>query len=106
MRKALQRRIELLCDILRITSGEAVWRDVDIVFTRNLPVGLDPINMTVSELMSMKGLVSDKTILTVLPFIKDVDEEMKQLQKERELAMSLYSFPEEEDEDGRVEEEE
>ena len=106
MRKALQRRIELLCDILRITSSEEVWIYVYIFFTRNLPVGLDPINMTVSELMSMKGLVSERTILTVLPFIKDVDEEMKQLQEERELAMSLYSFPEEEDEDGRVEEEE
>lgn len=107
MRKALQRRIELLTEILRLTSGEEVWRDVDIVFTRNLPVGLDPINMTVSELMGLKGTVSDRTLLTVLPFIKDVDEEMEQIQKEREFNMSLYNFPVEEGEedDGRVEEE-
>lgn len=106
MRKALQRRIELLVDIVRLTSGEEVWRDVDIVFTRNLPVGLDPINMTVSELMSLKGTVSDRTLLTVLPFIKDVDEEMAEIQKEREANMSLYSFPIEEDEDDRRVEEE
>ena len=99
MRKALQRRIELLVDIVRLTSGEEVWRDVDIVFTRNLPVGLDPINMTVSELMSLKGTVSDRTLLTVLPFIKDVDEEMAEIQKEREANMSLYSFPVGEDEE-------
>ena len=107
MRKALQKRIELICDIFKLTYGEDVWRDVDIVFTRNLPVGLDPINMTVSELMSLKGTVSDRTLLTILPFIKDVDEEIKQVQKERELSMSLYSFPVEEDEedDRRVEEE-
>ncbi len=105
MRKALQRRIELLVDIVRLTSGEEVWRDVDIVFTRNLPVGLDPINMTVSELMSLKGTVSDRTLLTVLPFIKDVDEEMAEIQKEREANMSLYSFPvgEDEEDDRRVE---
>lgn len=106
MRKALQRRIELLVDIVRLTSGEEVWRDVDIVFTRNLPVGLDPINMTVSELMSLKGTVSDRTLLTVLPFIKDVDEEMAEIQREREANMSLYSFPVEEDEDDRRVEEE
>ena len=106
MRKALQKRIELLVDIVRLTSGEEVWRDVDIVFTRNLPVGLDPINMTVSELMGLKGTVSDRTLLTVLPFIKDVDEEMAEIQKEREANMSLYSMPVEEDEDDRRVEEE
>lgn len=107
MRKALQRRIELLCDILRLTSGEDVWRDVEIVFTRNLPIGLDPMNMDINQLMSLRGLVSDKTLLSILPFIKDADEEMKQVQEEREANMELYHFPineeEDEDDEGRVE---
>lgn len=106
MRKALQRRIELLCDILRLTSGEDVWRDVEIVFTRNLPVGLDPMNMDINQLMSLRGLVSDKTLLSILPFIKDADEELKQVQEEREANMELYHFPvseEDEDDEGRVE---
>jgi SPP1 family phage portal protein len=38
MTKALQRRIELICEILTLTGGEEMWRDVNITFTRNLPV--------------------------------------------------------------------
>lgn len=106
MKKALQKRIELLCDIIRLTSGEEVWRDVDIVFTRNLPISLDPNYMTVDELIALKGLVSEKTLLTTLPFIPDVDAELAQIKKEREANMELYNFPTEEgDVDGRIEEE-
>jgi SPP1 family phage portal protein len=38
MTKALQRRIELITEIIHLTGGEEIWRDVNIVFTRNLPI--------------------------------------------------------------------
>lgn len=90
MRKALQKRIELICSVLSIVSGEQVWRDVEIVFTRNLPLSLDP--STPDELMKYKGLVSDETLLAQIPFVNDVDEEMKKVKKQNEENMSLYQF--------------
>lgn len=89
MRKALQRRIELICSILSLTTGEDKWRDVEIIFTRNLPTDITEIVNTVNQL---RGIVSKETLLTQIPFVKDVDEELKRVNKENEEAMSLYSY--------------
>lgn len=49
MTKALQRRIELICSILSLTDGETKWRDIQIVFTRNLPqISLIPHKQLIS----------------------------------------------------------
>ena len=93
MTKALQRRLELICNILVLTNvdgNEKTWRDVNIVFTRNLPQTLVPSSP--QELMQYKGLVSDETLLTLIPFVNDVAEEKEKLQKQNEYNMSLYSF--------------
>lgn len=93
MTKALQRRLELICNILILTNvdgNEKTWRDVNIVFTRNLPQTLVPSSP--QELMQYKGLVSDETLLTLIPFVNDVEEEKEKLQKQNEYNMSLYSF--------------
>lgn len=89
MRKALQRRIELICSILSLTTGEDKWRDVEIIFTRNLPTDITEIVNTVNQL---RGIVSKETLLTQIPFVKDVNEELKKVNKENEEAMSLYSY--------------
>lgn len=90
MTKALQKRIELICDIINIKGGEAMWRDIQIVFTRNLPVNTLEIAQMVNQL---RGLVSDATLLTQLPFVRDVQRELEQLQEEKEANMALYNFP-------------
>ena len=86
---ALQRRIELLCSIIQLTGGEALWRDVNITFYRNLPINLEETSTIVNNL---RGLVSDETLLSQIPFISDVEEEMKKLAKQKEAAVSLYNF--------------
>ena len=86
---ALQRRIELLCSIIQLTGGEALWRDVKITFYRNLPINLEETSTIVNNL---RGLVSDETLLSQIPFISDVEEEMKKLAKQKEAAVSLYNF--------------
>ena len=86
---ALQRRIELLCSIIQLTGGEALWRDVKITFYRNLPINLEETSTIVNNL---RGLVSDETLLSQIPFISDVEEEMKKLSKQKEAAVSLYNF--------------
>lgn len=90
MRKALQRRIELICSILNLTGGEEMWRDVEITFTRNLPISLEPTSP--SELMQYKGLVSDETLLSQVPFVKNVQEELLLIKKQEENAVNVYQF--------------
>ena len=89
MTRALQRRIELICSILSITNGEDIWKNIEIRFTKNLPVDL---NETVNVVNSLRGLVSDKTLLAQLPFISNVELEMEQLEEQKKQNVSLYSF--------------
>ena len=89
MTKALQKRIELICSILHLTGSDNTWRDVHIVFTRNLP---ENITDTAQAINQLRGIVSDKTLISLLPFIKDVDAEVEQLQKEKEANMDMYGF--------------
>lgn len=94
MRKALQKRIELICSILWITGGEAEWRDIDINFTRNLPTNLEDISNIINNL---RGIVSTETLISLLPFVKDVAAEVEKLKAEQSAALSLYNFSTEEE---------
>ena len=89
MRKALQKRIELLCEILNLKGGETMWRDVKIQFTRNLPVNVEETTTIVN---SLRGLVSDETLLSLLPFINDPTAELDKLKEQQTANMDLYSF--------------
>ena len=89
MRKALQKRIELLCEILNLKGGETMWRDIKIQFTRNLPVNVEE---TTNIVNSLRGLVSDETLLSLLPFITDPTAEMEKVKAQQEAHMDLYSF--------------
>lgn len=90
MRKALQKRIELFCEILNLKGGESAWRDVKIQFTRNLPVNIEE---TTNIVNSLRGLVSDETLLSLLPFITDPTAEMDKVKKQQEANFNMYSFP-------------
>ena len=89
MTKALQKRIELICSILHLTGSDNTWRDIQIVFTRNLP---ENITDTAQAINQLRGIVSDKTLISLLPFIKDVDAELEQIQQEKEANMDMYGF--------------
>ena len=102
MKKALQRRIELISSIISLT-GESLWRDVYIKFTRNLPIEVTPSSP--DEVVAYRGLVSDETLLKLLPFVKNPQEELKQLRKQNEENMNLYSFPDTEEIEGEEENE-
>ena len=87
MRKAIQRRLELIAAIFSLTDDEP-WQDVDINFTRNLPISLEP--STPDELMKYKGTVSDRTLLSLIPFVKNVDDEMAEIEIEKQANMELF----------------
>ena len=87
--KALQRRIRLICNILNIKASDAVWRDIQINFVRNLPVNLTE---TINLVNSLKGTVSDATLLSQIPFITDVQAELEAIKAQKEENMAIYGL--------------
>jgi SPP1 family phage portal protein len=102
MKKALQRRIELIAGVASIKLGEEVFMDVDIEFKRNIP---EDNSSLVNLVNALKGTVSDATLLGQLPFIDDVNEELEALQAQKEANMAMFDFgasPEEETEEDEI----
>ena len=104
MKKALQRRIEIICGIASLKLGEEVFRDIAIDFKRNIP---EDITATINVINALTGKVSDKTLLTQLPFVDDVDAELEALQEQKQANMDLYGLgafasTDEEEEDNEV----
>lgn len=87
--KAIQRRIELICNILHLKASDTVWRDVNINFVRNLPADLTE---TINLVNSLKGSVSDATLLSQIPFVTDVQAEIEAVREQKEKEASLYNF--------------
>lgn len=89
MKKALQRRIEIICGIASLKFGENVFRDIEISFKRNIP---EDMNAIISLVNTLKGSVSDATLLAQVPFITDVNAELEALQEQKAANMALYGF--------------
>lgn len=95
MKKALQRRVEIICGIAALKLGEDVFRDIKIDFKRNIP---EDNTSLVNLVNSLKGTVSDATLLAQIPFVDDVNAELEALQEQKQANMELYSFGVEDDE--------
>ena len=89
MKKALQRRIEILCGVAALKLGEQVFRDIQIEFKRNIP---EDITATINVINALKGTVSDATLLSQLDFIPDVNAELEAVQEQKQANMSLYGL--------------
>ena len=89
MKKALQRRIEIICGIASLKLGIAVFRDIQINFKRNIP---EDITSTINMINSLKGIVSDATLLSQLDFISDVNAELEAVQEQKAHNMEVYGF--------------
>ena len=89
MKKALQRRIEIICGIASLKLGEEVFRDIQIEFKRNIPADEQAL---INIVNSLKGTVSDKTLLGLLPFIPDVNKELEELEAQKQKNMEVYGF--------------
>lgn len=89
MKKALQRRVEIISGIASLKIGEEVFRDIKIEFKRNIP---EDYASLIALVNSLKGTVSDATLLSQLPFVDDVNAELEALKEQKQANMSLYSF--------------
>lgn len=79
-KKGLQRRIELIAGMLKTKSAATIdFRDIEIAFTANIPADIKEQADIVKELY---GLVSQKRLLSLLPFIADPATEMDELKRE------------------------
>lgn len=89
MKKALQRRVEIICGIASLKLGEEIFRDIEIDFKRNIP---EDVTSLINIINALKGTVSDATLIGQLPFVSDVNAELEAVQAQKEANMSLYSF--------------
>ena len=89
MKKALQRRVEIICGIASLKLGEEIYRDIQIDFKRNIP---EDNTATIALINSLHGVVSQKTLLSQLDFISDVNAEIEALQAEKQANMEMYGF--------------
>lgn len=101
MKKALQRRIEIISGIASLKLGEEVFRDIEISFKRNIP---EDLTATIALVNALKGSVSDATLLGQLPFITDVNAELEALQEQKAANMELYGFGAPTEDEDEVEE--
>jgi SPP1 family phage portal protein len=86
-RKAIMRRIHLLNTIFTLIDWEAY--DIHIEFNHNLP---SSIADTVDSVNKLRGLVSDETLLGMLPFVPDAKEELARIEAQNDRLSGLYDF--------------
>ena len=79
--KALCHQFELIADYLGLKQGKAMDPlEVQVIFNRNLP---SEIGQIVEENSKLVGQVSQRTLLSRLPFVSDVEKELQQLEEEQ-----------------------
>lgn len=60
------------------------WRELVFTFKRNLP---DDISNDADIAQRLQGMVSQETLLSILPFVNDPQEEIKRINKEKQANM-------------------
>ena len=89
-KKGLMRRIELLCNFLNIaTNNLMLYTDIQPMFTRNKPKNdVELANMV----KSLYGILSDETLISILPFIENSKEEIEKRDLEKENTLDSYNL--------------
>lgn len=85
-KRALQRRIELFCNFMKVKGRSYDWRAINMTFTRNMPMNVGDL---VDQAVKLKGIVSDQTVLSRLPFIDDPKQELERVKEEAENTINL-----------------
>ena len=89
-KKGLMRRIELLCNFLNIATNDLMlYTDIQPIFTRNKPKNdVELANMV----KSLYGILSDETLISILPFIENSKEEIEKRDLEKENTLDGYNL--------------
>lgn len=89
MKKALLRRCEIIAGIATLLVGDEIVSDIEIIMKRNIPQDDAAIAQTVN---AYRGLVTDKTLLSMIPQVTDPEAEIVEMKEQKAEQMSLYSF--------------
>lgn len=90
-RIGLKERIKLYSNILNIKMIRTDIDNIEITFIRSLPVN----ELEIAQLITyLNNVVSQKTLLTLLPFVENVDSEIERVeeQKQNNLKIAQQSF--------------
>lgn len=90
-RIGLKERIKLYANILNIKMISIDVDNIEMTFIRSLPVN----ELEVAQLITyLNNVVSQKTLLSLLPFVEDVDNEIERVeeQKQNNLKLAQVSF--------------
>jgi hypothetical protein len=89
---ALRYQYKVLAEYWNLFSGLGLdYKDLSFKFVRNVP---KDIQGEAQALALLKGNVSDKTALSQMSFIDSADEEIKQMESEREVYPDLEEVDE------------
>ena len=89
-KKGLLRRIELICNFLKIKSNtDCNFTDIEPVFTRNRPVN----EVEIAQMMrDLTGILSEDTLLAMHPMVTDVEAEKERKRLEEESTYNNYNL--------------
>lgn len=79
-KKGLSRRIELICNVLKITSAIDDYTAIDMQFNNTLPRNIYELSQTINNLAPH---LSQETLLSRLPFVDDVAAEIQRKRDEQ-----------------------
>lgn len=98
-KKGKQKTLYIITTVLNMLGEDYDYRDIDITFTRNIPQSL----LSWADIASkLRGLISDETLISQLPFVTNVELEMSRIKEQN--SMNSYSDFEDEVDDGYEEE--
>lgn len=80
-RRGLRDRLKLFCHFLFLKGYNLEPGDIEVVFSRSLPKNLLELSQIIANL---DGQVSDRTLLSLLPFVEDPDAEIEALAAQKE----------------------
>ena len=100
-KSALMKRISIILSVHNLKGNSFTFPELDIVFVRNLPANLVEIADMIAKI---RGVVSDETLRSQLPFIVDLELEKERLDAEQEEKMTYdimnpFTTPEGEEEE-------
>lgn len=78
-KRALQRKFELIINVLNMLGASFNAEEIAITFNRNVPQAIETLS---DAIVKLSGIVSKETILENLPIVSDVQLELERLNKE------------------------
>lgn len=85
-KKGIQRRLELICNVFYVYGKEYDYRDIEIIFNRNIPVNMTEQAEIIDKL---HGVLSNETLVSLLPLDIDYSAEKERLNNEKEYGYEL-----------------